>query len=348
MAAEIFLYSAYSFVCLLYLASGFLLLLRPEIIEQLIPKLFPLLAHFRLQRISNALNLIIVGCILLFTAEYLVEKEFIGFFIALVLSVWEVYLSVTFYLKYHTRFDVWSHFLVHIGIVFFVGWLLLSDYEKEIDILRNVWFAILAPDMAGQYFLDIFREHILIVAFFVCLFGGEPAVLFFAFLSAQGKLNPFDVVIIGLMTALIGEIFWFVFSKTHTFNFLDSKFFEIGRGNWLFSRVKKVLDAAPFKMFFLARFISGITIPCIIYLGRKRLRLNTFFLYCLAINFFWAPIVTLIGWSSGKGFVLALETFKNIQIALNIVFGCLIVGYLIYRYISRRIIRTSSELELLD
>jgi membrane protein DedA with SNARE-associated domain len=232
--------------------------------------------------------------------------------------------------------------------VLFVGWLLLADYEREIGILRDVWSASLSPDTIGPYLSDIFRERILIVACFVCLFGGEPAVLFFAFLSAQGKLDPSDVAIIGFTTALIGELFWFVFAKTHVFNFLDSKFFEIGKGSRLFAQVKRVLDAAPFKMFFLARFISGITIPCIIYLGRKRLELKTFFLYCLAINFFWAPTITLIGWSSGKGFTLVLETFKSIQIALNIAFACLIVGYLVYRYVVRHIIRTSSEIELPD
>ncbi len=348
MWAETLLYSAYYLVSFLYLVCGIILLVRPGIIEHIIPKLFPLLAHFKLQRISNALNLIVVGCILLITADYLLEKEFIGFFIALVLSLWEVYLSVTFYLKHHSRFDVWSHFLIHVVIALFVGWVLLVNYERQIAVLNDIWLVILAPDMMRLYFMNVFHEHILVIAFLVCLLGGEPAVLLFAFLSAQGIISPFEVVAIGLVTALIGELFWFLFARTRFFNFLNSWFFEKEKENRLFSRIEKTIAKSPFKTFFLARFISGITILCIIYLSKKRLQLKTFVWYCLGVNFFWAPIVTLVGWSSGKGFTLVLETFKNIQVALNITAACIILGYFLHKFIGRRIVQASTKIELID
>ncbi len=346
MLAEIFLYSAYYLVSLLYLASGVFLLVQPDIVERYIPKLFPLLAHFRLQRLGNAFNLIVVGVILLLTAEYLVEKEFIGFFIALVLSVWEVYLSMTFYRKHHSRFDVWSHFWVHIVIVVFVGWLLLSDYGQEIAVLRDIWSAALSPSAEGLgYFLGLLHEHILAAAFFICLFGGEPAVLVFSFLAGQGKMDPLTVTFIGFTTAFLGEWFWFLTARTRLFNFVDRFLLPENHGH-LFGRIQKTLDNAPFKAFFLARFISGITIPCIVYFGRKRIDPGKFFLYCLIVNSFWAPIVTLIGWSAGLGFTLVLETFKSLQIAVNVtLFGILFV-YLIYRHISRKAMRASTDVKL--
>ena len=337
MTAEVLLYSAYYLVALFYFTCGVILFVAPSIVEHLIPKFFPLLAHFKLQRISNAVNLIVVGCVLFITADYLLAKEFIGFFVALVLSLWEVYLSVTFYLKHHTWFDVWSHFLIHMGLALFVGWVLVVDYEKQIALIGDIWLAILSPDVIRLYMMDVFREHMLLIAFLVCLFGGEPAVLFFAFLSAQGQISPFMVIFIGLITALMGEIFWFLSARTRFFNFLNSRFFEGERESQLFLRIEKMIDKSPFRTFFLARFISGITILCIIYLSRKHLKLKTFFWYCVGVNFFWAPIVTLIGWSSGKGFALVLETFENIQIAMNVVFACILIGYLLHKFMTRRI-----------
>lgn len=324
---------SYCLVAALYLISGILLLVKPKSIERFIPKLFPLLDHFGMRRISSALGLIAVGGILVIVAGDIADRKFIGFFSALVLSAWEVYLSLTFYRRYHSLFDVLSHFFIHIGIVFFVGWLLLSDYGAEINSLAGLEFFALTPTAESfSWLVEVFHNHIGWVAFLSVLFGGEPAMLILSFLSGQGEFHPLLVGAVGFATALLAEVFWFFLGRETSFDFLRNGFFSSRFRNGFFQKIRGVLDRKPFRSLFLARFISGITIPCIVYFGRRRMPIGRFVSYCLVINLFWTPTIVLVGWSAGRGFTLILDTFKNLQIALDVLFVFFLAGYFIYSF----------------
>lgn len=135
---SILLYVAYYLVAFFYFLSGIILLIRPQVIEYFIPKFFPLLASRNRGRIENGLNLVVVGLLLFLVSNLLFGANFFGFFIALVLSIWEVFLSIIFYLKYHTHFDAVIHFVPHSILVVFIGWVLLTVYPKDIDYLAQV------------------------------------------------------------------------------------------------------------------------------------------------------------------------------------------------------------------
>ena len=115
-----FLYIAYHAVSLFYLASGCILLASPSMIETKIPKWFPYLGALEWRRVWNSANLIVVGIILLVVGRWLVEKDIAGLTIAILLSAWEVYLSMTFYWKRNEKFSAAYHFVIHIFIVVFV------------------------------------------------------------------------------------------------------------------------------------------------------------------------------------------------------------------------------------
>lgn len=324
------LFTAYCITASLYLVSGVLLFAKPELIERFVPKLFPLLAHFELQRISNAANLTLVGIILIIIADAIVERNFFGLFSALVLSAWEVYLSVTFYRQHHTTFDVLSHFIIHGIIAIFVGWSLISDYGPYIDMLKDIMLLTPISDIIVR-FADIFHEHTIAVAFIASLFGGEPAVIALAFFSAKGSIRLHEVIAIGFSTALIAEIFWFLLGRTKFTEILKNGIFKnIKPSEIIFKKIKRPLDAAPFRSFLSARFISGATIPIIIYFGKKGMSLKAFISYCLVVNIIWTPAVALIGFSSGKGFELAINTFEDAQTILNIIFILGVTVYLLH------------------
>lgn len=126
------LYVSYYSVAFFYFFSGLVLFFKPKIIEHRIPGFFPLLVFRKRGRIENALNLIIIGLILYIVGYSIFESRFFGFFTALVLSAWEVYLSIFFYLKHHTFFDAIGHFVLHILLVILIGWVLITSYSKDI------------------------------------------------------------------------------------------------------------------------------------------------------------------------------------------------------------------------
>ncbi len=132
------LFISYYLVALFYLSFGTLLITHPRFVEHRIHSLFPLLAHFKLQRLANGVNLIVMGVILLLVGNLMAASNVMGFFLALVLSAWEVYLGVTFY--YFEKKDIPQaviHLVLHIALVAAVGGLILFSYSSQVDQLRD-------------------------------------------------------------------------------------------------------------------------------------------------------------------------------------------------------------------
>lgn len=190
-----------------------------------------------------------------------------------------------------------------------------------------------------NYFLNILHGHELIATFFTALIGGEPAVLFLSFLSAQGFSSVWIVLFFAYTTALLAEIFWFLLGRSKLGDVIENKFFSGKTQQEFITHIRKVEEGRSIRMLILARFISGFTILAILYFGRKKISLKRFIGYCMVVNLVWSPIVTLVGWSAGHGFKLLYETLLNIQLALTILAFSTIAIYLIYKLIEKYFLR---------
>lgn len=128
------LYTLYYLVGLFYLGSGLLLIFSPRTIEHLVPKFFPLLAYFNLQRISNAINLILMGIVLFFVAHKLVESSFIGLFLSMFFAAWEVYLAVRFY-YFHRKdvLDAAGHLILNSALVIIIAMIISGNFSVKIN-----------------------------------------------------------------------------------------------------------------------------------------------------------------------------------------------------------------------
>lgn len=93
----------------------------------------------------TSLNLIGVGCGLLFIAKAISELSPIGIFSALILSAFEVYLGVKFY--YFEERNVSQaiiHLILHLIIVFVIGWFLLTKFSSTITLVQLKATAVLS------------------------------------------------------------------------------------------------------------------------------------------------------------------------------------------------------------
>lgn len=132
------LYSAYYLVALFYLAAGILLLIYPHLIEVHLKKCFPLLASYRYQRIANSVNLIAIGIGLLIIGNMIVEKEFFGFFVALMLSGLEMYLGIAFYFFEERDLpQAIIHVVLHVILLTAIGVFILHNFSPQIDEFRG-------------------------------------------------------------------------------------------------------------------------------------------------------------------------------------------------------------------
>ncbi len=125
----------YYTVSIFYLCSSFVLLFFPYFIKKHIPILFPLLHSFDLSDRWNITHLFSVGTILFGTAVLLTYHTLLGLYLAIVFSVWEIYLAFALYLKKEEPLNAFLHLILHIAIIIFVGHIILSFYS---DSLSNI------------------------------------------------------------------------------------------------------------------------------------------------------------------------------------------------------------------
>jgi hypothetical protein len=111
---------SYFATAIFYIASGILIISYPKIIEKRIGTLFPLLHSFNLKNTANSINLIIMGFVLFGTTLLLKDRNFLGFYLVLVFSVWEIYLSFALYLKRQDYVNAFIHLILHIIIACFI------------------------------------------------------------------------------------------------------------------------------------------------------------------------------------------------------------------------------------
>ena len=117
----VFLCISYYAVGAFYVLSGIALAYKAHLIEGRLPRWFPLLHSFKLKRAHNAVNLVLVGLLLLVVATGLQVGAHWGTDAAIFFSVWEILLAVTFYLWIKDFFQAGLHLAIHgllvIGII---------------------------------------------------------------------------------------------------------------------------------------------------------------------------------------------------------------------------------------
>lgn len=148
---ETILYASYYLLSFFYLVCGALLITHPRFIEKYIRSFFPVLASFKYRRVTNGINLIIVGLLLLWIGDLIVETNIIGFWLALIISALEIYLGIAFY--YFEAKDITQaiiHLCIHMIVVIALVAFMLSAFSRQIQEAQEFTGAIIFSLQRGQ------------------------------------------------------------------------------------------------------------------------------------------------------------------------------------------------------
>ena len=141
-------------------------------------------------------------------------------------------------------------------------------------------------------------------------------IVFLAFLSAQGWLKFIDVLIFCSLGMFTADTMWFFIGKIKHLNTLK----KIPRVEKNYKEASRVIDKITNKSIFglmtILKFVYGLAIPIIMYMGRKRkITYWKFALYSLIIIIPWTLGLSALGWFAGLGFSWALEVYDSLKIA---------------------------------
>lgn len=192
--------------------------------------------------------------------------------------------------------------------------------------------------MVIEYLLPLLKTHGMLLSFIGGFITGETIIILLAFLSAIGLIPLWYVLVFCTIGMYLSDFvpftlgrfkFWKKFytgkMEKHAKN-IEIKFLRYTKNNL-------------FLTLFYTKFIYGLSIPALIYLGHKKTTYRRFALYNLFVEMVFVPIVVLIGWYSGKGFTLARTIFKDIRVAIFLLIILVIILTLIRKWMDQKLIK---------
>ena len=189
----------------------------------------------------------------------------------------------------------------------------------------------------------LIRSYSAIFAFVTSLFLGEEIILILSFLSANGYLPLWEVFVFCFAGRVISDFFFFALGKFKIANLLRKY-----QDRRIYINVEKVFSKLNRKNLFATllytKFLIGMRIAIMFYIGAKGDSLKKTFISDLAAVFVWLLVLIPIGWFAGSSFKLVLEVFNDLRIAILFLFILIILGFVIKNYIQKKILERRTQL----
>ena len=189
-------------------------------------------------------------------------------------------------------------------------------------------------------FSSIIQTHPFLVAFFVPLIGGEPFFLLLAFLAGTTGILPLWILFIsGTIADILDDILWFYCPK---WKFIRKiKIPKIVKTQFKKNSYKfKKIEKNELLLFILtSKFLIGTRNLAIMSISLNKIKFRKFLPISILSSIIWSCIIIGVGWSTGKGFILAKEIFNSTRIAISILILFIIIMTLIRHHTHRKVKR---------
>ena len=183
----------------------------------------------------------------------------------------------------------------------------------------------------------LIRSYSALFAFITSLFLGEEIILILSFLSANDYIPLWQVFVFCFVGRVISDFFFFALGK-----FRIATWLEKYQDRKVYIGVDKIFSKLNRKNLFVTllytKFLIGMRIAIMFYIGAKGGSLKKTLINDLAAVFVWLLVLIPIGWFAGSSFKLILEIFNDVRIALLFLFIIVILGFIIKNYIQKRIL----------
>jgi membrane protein DedA with SNARE-associated domain len=169
----------------------------------------------------------------------------------------------------------------------------------------------------------IFGTYSSLISFFGAFIAGAETIFVLAMLATQGVMPLWIVFVFCSLGIFTADLMWFSIGKIKKLSHLK----KIPYVHEVYKKSIKIINKTPnlFILLSLTKFVYGIGIPIIMYLGRRKMKYKQFIKYNALIILMWTTGIVLIGWLAGKGFTFFYDTFQNIKLALLIVLIAIVV-----------------------
>ncbi len=174
---------------------------------------------------------------------------------------------------------------------------------------------------------------------------GETTLVVSGVLAQQGYLDLGDVILFGILGAVIGDQIGYWVGRE------GGRPFVLRWGRYVLITPERLQHAEEFferhggKAVFLARFIADLRVFGALIAGISRMHWRTFFFYNALGGAIWATAAVLAGYLVGGSVQLVAQWVGQASVLLGILLALAVVFYLSYRWISTHPEQVKSALE---
>lgn len=163
---------------------------------------------------------------------------------------------------------------------------------------------------------------------------GETALVLAAVLASQGKLQIWLVILIGVISAIVGDNVGYLLGRRFGREVLEAPGPFHQRRKMLISAGDKFFKKHGGKAVLLARWVALVRVAAAWLAGINRMRFRHFFFWNALGGITWGVTFGLVGYYGGKS---ATKILGQVGIAGAILFGVMIVvGLIVLRRRERR------------
>ena len=165
---------------------------------------------------------------------------------------------------------------------------------------------------------------------------GETILIAATFFSALGQLNLFMVIIVAILAAIIGDNIGYLigYFGGHPLVLRYGKYVFITKEK--LDKVENFFNTKGGKMVTLARFVEGLRQLNGIIAGLSDMTWQRFLVFNSLGAFLWVTLWSMVGYFSGQH----IQIFLKYQLLFSFLFFGVLIFYIPYRIIKKRIKRT--------
>jgi membrane protein DedA with SNARE-associated domain len=191
-----------------------------------------------------------------------------------------------------------------------------------------------------------YLDHISFVAsFFAPMISGEMGVIFLAFISANGPIYLFTVIIWSAVGLITLDCVWFWALKhpwvekrvTHRFKNFN---YYVG----LEKKIENFSHKYDVLTLFILKILVGSRVLMVIYMSARKVHFVKFFINNAIATFLWSLVIGYFGWFAGKGYYNFARTYRELTTIILATMVAVGVFYMIMYYVRQLIVKKENEI----
>ncbi|MDP2925003.1 MAG: hypothetical protein Q8N99_01395 [Nanoarchaeota archaeon] len=198
-------------------------------------------------------------------------------------------------------------------------------------------------------FLSWITVYPLITVITVTFLLGDETVYFFGFLSGQGIISLYTVILAGLIGNGGCDIFWFSVARFKYLHFIKKIFAptfskeNIKKARLVEKSDKPLSKKRLYFMLVFSKFFYGTRLITIFYIAKKEKSFKRILIFNTIAVFSWLIFVTPIMWLLGKWALVSFDTVRSTHKIISLGVVLILVIYLLNKFVISKLIKNYLE-----